>query len=106
MAPSRRLIVGSAGSANAFGTIQSVRDRYGESVFVVAIDTNPRELVAASVIADAFVQVPVARSAEFPETPGRLAATYPDSDYPPVHDEEIEVATRLARVMRPDLDAA
>ena len=94
--PTRRLIVGTAGSANAFGTIQSVRDHYGESVFVIATDTNPHELVAASVLADAFVQVPPARASEFPAALRALAASYPGSAYLPLHDEEIEVAAQLA----------
>jgi carbamoyl-phosphate synthase large subunit len=93
---SRRLIVGTAGSANAFGTIQSVRDRYGNSVFVIATDTNPRELVAASVLADAFIQVPLARSPAFPAALRDIAASYPGSYYLPVHDDEIEIAARLA----------
>lgn len=93
---SRGLIVGAAASANTFGTIQSVRARYGDAVFVVATDTNRRELVAASVLADAFVQVPLARTPEFPEALRGLAAAYPDSHYLPMHDEEIGVAARLA----------
>lgn len=96
MHQSRRLIVGSSGSANSFGTIQSVRDHYGDSVFVVATDTNRRELVAASVLADAFVQVPAARSPEFPQALAEIAASYPDSFYLPVHDDELEAAARLA----------
>jgi len=96
MAPDRRLIVGSAGGTNAFGTIRSVRARYGNAVFVVAIDTNPRELVAASALADAFVQVPPARAPQFPESLHDLAATYPGSHYLPLHDEEIGVAASLA----------
>src|SRR5271166_4816292 len=93
---SRRLIVGSAGSSNSFGTIQSVRDHYGDSVFVIATDTNRREMVAASVLADAFVQVPLARSPEFPEALRRIAASYPGSYYLPVHDDELEISARLA----------
>ncbi|HTS93283.1 MAG TPA: hypothetical protein VMG55_14835, partial [Stellaceae bacterium] len=62
----RRLIVGAAGGAAGFGTIRSVRERWGHSVEVIAIDTNPRELVAASAIADAFLRVPPARSRDFP----------------------------------------
>jgi carbamoyl-phosphate synthase large subunit len=93
----RRLIVGAAGSANGFGTIRSARDRYGDSVFVIAIDTNRRELVAASVLADAFVRVPPARARDFPEALDAVAAAFPECDYLPIHDEEIEVATRLAR---------
>jgi biotin carboxylase len=96
MSHSRRLIVGSAGSGIAFGTIQSIRDRYAKSVVVIAIDTNRRELVAASVLADAFVQVPLARAPEFPAALQGLAASYPDSYYLPIHDEEIDVAARLA----------
>lgn len=92
----RRLIVGTAGGANAFGTIRAVRDRYGESVFIIATDTNPREMVAASAIADAFVRVPLASSPEFPDALRRIAASYPESTYLPVHDAEIELAARLA----------
>jgi carbamoyl-phosphate synthase large subunit len=103
---SRRLIVGTSGGANAFGTIQSVRDHYGESVFVIATDSNPRELVAASAVADAFVQVPLARAPEFPAALRDLAASYPGSQYLPVHDDEIEIAARLAAEGRlpPGLD--
>jgi len=93
---SRRLIVGAAGSANSLGTIQSVREHYGDSVFVIAIDTNPRELVAASVLADAFIQVPLARSLEFPKALREIAKSYPGSYYLPIHDDEIEIAARLA----------
>jgi carbamoyl-phosphate synthase large subunit len=95
-AETRRLIVGSAGSAISFDTIQAVRNRYGHSVFVIAIDINPRELVAASVLADAFLRVPPARSPEFPEALRAIAATYPGACYLPVHDEEIATAARLA----------
>ena len=96
MTASRRLIVGAAGSSNAFGTIRSVRDRYGDGVFVVAIDTHPREFVAASTLADAFVQVPLARTPDFAATLRDLAHSYPGSWYLPIHDEEILAATRLA----------
>ena len=92
----RRLIVSAAGSANAFGTIQSVRDRYGDSVFVIATDTNPRELVAASVLADAFVRVPPALSSEFLHALGEIAASYPGSCYLPIHDDELQITARLA----------
>ena len=93
----RRLIVGAAGSANGFGTIRSARDRYGDSVFVIATDTNRRELVAATAVSDAFVQVPAARSPEFPAALQAIAASFPESDYLPIHDDEIEAAARLAR---------
>jgi len=92
---SRRLIVGSAGSSNSFGTIQSAREHWGDSVFIVAIDTNRRELVGASALADAFVRVPPARSAEFPDALRHIANSYPGSSYLPIHDEEIEVAVQL-----------
>jgi len=96
MTARRRLIVGSAGSTVAFGTIRSLRERYGDGVFVIAIDTNPRELVAASVLADAFVQVPPARSPQFMAALHGLAQSYASSAYLPLHDEEIEVTSRLA----------
>src|SRR5271167_502752 len=92
----RRLIVGSAGSGGSFDVVRAVRQWYGDTVFVIAIDTNPRERVTASLLSDAFVQVLPARSPEFAEALARLAEAYPESSYLPMHDEEIEVAARLA----------
>jgi len=92
----RRLIVGSAGSTGSFGVIKGVRQWYGETVFIIAIDINPRERVAASLFSNAFVQVPLARSPEFADALALLAASYPGSSYLPIHDEEIEAAARLA----------
>lgn len=97
MAPDRRrLIIGTAGSAVAFGAIRSVRAHYGDAVFLVAMDTNRREMVASSVLADAFVQVPLARSPEFPNALGKISEAYPGSCYLPVHDDELEISARLA----------
>lgn len=92
----RRLIVGTAGSAVAFGAIRSVRAHYGDAVFLIATDTNRREMVAASVLADAFVQVPLARSPEFPEALRKISESYPGSYYLPVHDDELGISARLA----------
>lgn len=96
MTAQRRLIVGSAGGAPAFGVIRSVRERYGNAAFVIAIDTNPSELVAASALADAFVRVPAASDPAFCVALRDIAAVYPASGYLPLHDDEIDVATRLA----------
>ena len=96
MIASRRLIVGSAGGTSSFGIIRSVRERFGDRVFLVAIDTHPRELVAASGLADAFVQVPRAQAPQFPGALRELALAYAESAYLPMHDEEIVVAARMA----------
>ncbi len=100
MAARRRLIVGSAGGTSAFGVIRSVRERYGDSVFVIAIDTNPRELVAATVLADAFTQVPPARAPQFPAMLQDLAKSYGRATYLPLHDAEILAAARLVEMGR------
>lgn len=92
----KHLILGAAGTGIAFGALHSIRERFGQSVYVIAIDPNPRDRVAASLYADAYVQVPLARSPEFGEALRRLAETYPGSCYLPAHDEEIEVAACLA----------
>ena len=94
----RRLIVGSAGSTSAFGVIRSVRERYRDSVFVIAIDINPPELVAATVVADAFVQVPWARAPEFLGVLQDLARSYAPATYLPLHDEEILAAAHFVEL--------
>ena len=92
----RRLLIGTAGSAVAFGAIRSVRAHWGDRVFVIAMDTNCREMVASSVLADAFHQVPLARAPDFAEALGKISASYPGSCYLPVHDDELEISARLA----------
>jgi carbamoyl-phosphate synthase large subunit len=102
----RQLILGAAGSGISHDTLRSVREQFGDRVFVVAIDINPRERVAASVMADAFVQVPLARSTAFLPALAELAEAYPGSCYLPVHDEELAAVADLATAGRlpPGLD--
>jgi biotin carboxylase len=89
--------IGSSGSATGFGVTSSIRDRWGDSVRVVALDTNPPELNAAATLADDYVQVPAAGAPRYAEVMDRLiaAATGP-TIYIPIYDSEILEAARLA----------
>lgn len=92
----RRLIVGGAGSLAALGIVRSVRRQFGDAVFIVAMDTNPRDQVAAAAFADAFVQVPMARSVKFHQALSDIAAAFPHAAYLPTNEYEIDVAAHLA----------
>jgi biotin carboxylase len=59
---------------------------------VVVADTNPRELVAASADADAFVQVPAVRDARFSEVFNDAAVRSEVDTWVPVHDLEVIAA--------------
>src|ERR1700730_16447017 len=89
--------VGSSGSATGFGMLRSIRDRWGEAVRLVALDTSPPELNASSVLADEYIRVPPVAAAEYPETIERLLQQVTDRTvYIPIYDSEILMAARRA----------
>jgi carbamoylphosphate synthase large subunit len=88
--------VGAAGTGTAFGLIRSVRKRWGDKVRIVAADTNPAHLVAATTLADAFVKVPPIADPAFIKV---LAAEFARSGpvtYVAILDAEILLAAELA----------
>ena len=92
---SHRLWVSSAGAASGYGIVASVRDVWGRSVWIVCADTNPAELVAASVHADDFVRVPpIAEPAYESVLLAELSRRHVDT-YVPLRDEEVVLASEL-----------
>jgi carbamoylphosphate synthase large subunit len=87
--------IGAAGTRAAYGLVASIRAVWRDAVHVVAADTNPRHLVAASLLADDYVQVPpVADSGFRPMLLDKLDAFEVDA-YLPILDEEIVLAAEL-----------
>lgn len=81
-------IVCAAGSGPSFGFIQRVRIVWGDQVHLVALDTNPRQLVSASVIADTFVQVSGSKEPAFVEELAQILDRWPDAHvYPAVNSD-------------------
>lgn len=90
-----RVCVGAAGSATGWGVVRSLRARWPE-LDVTAVDTNPRELVAAAALATAFVRVPPAESAGYAEAMGALFRERRVDTYVPIHDLDLIAAARAA----------
>ncbi|MEO8227531.1 MAG: ATP-grasp domain-containing protein [Gemmatimonadota bacterium] len=92
--------LGAAGTGTAFGIAASIRARWGGAVRLIAADTNPAHLVAASALADAFVQVPPAASPEFAAFLTHHLVQARATTYVPILDREILVAAELAEAGR------
>lgn len=87
--------LGSAGTGTAFGLAQTLRERWGKNVRVVAADIREPHLVATSLLADSFRVVPLTAEAGFAEV---LQAGLRDervTHYQPILDEEILLAATL-----------
>ncbi|MBM3826714.1 MAG: ATP-grasp domain-containing protein [Verrucomicrobia bacterium] len=90
----RNVIVGAAGSGTGFAAITSLRKNWGDGVFIVGLDTNPRQLVTASLLVDKFVQVPFASEPSFWETLQSEAVMLGESFFMPLLPEEVLAVAR------------
>lgn len=59
------VLIAAAGSGVSWQMINRLKIVWGDEVRVIAVDTNPRHLVAASLIADEFAQVPPSSSPDY-----------------------------------------
>ncbi len=91
------LFVGAAGTGTAYGLCWSARQHFGDRIRIVVADTNPRHLVAASALSDAFEQLPPVASGEFPAALGAALRRHRVDTYQPILDEEIVLAAEMAR---------
>ncbi|MBE2316897.1 ATP-grasp domain-containing protein [Solirubrobacter sp. CPCC 204708] len=89
------LLAGAAGTATAYGLLRSVRERWGAAVRLVAADINPPHLVAATTLADASHQVPLAADPGFQARIVELVAAEAVTVWWPVLDAEIVIAADL-----------
>lgn len=92
VAPPGPVLVTAAGTAAGYGIARSVRAAWGAGVRVVAADTNPPELVAASALADVAVQVPGWESAGYPDVIAELCARHGVTTWWPIIDGEVAAA--------------
>lgn len=94
------VLIGSSGTGNAFSSILALRRNWGNSVKIVSIDTNPRNLVTSSLLSDCFYQVPGNNNPEFKEKVTEICKEENIDTYIPFIDEEIFVAAVLYEEMR------
>lgn len=93
--PPPRVLLGTAGTATTWGVARSLRDRWGGRIHIVATDRLPQRLVAASALADHFVQMPAVADERFAPDLLSLIAEQSIDTYAPTFDGEIVLAARL-----------
>jgi UDP-2-acetamido-3-amino-2,3-dideoxy-glucuronate N-acetyltransferase len=91
----RSVLLGSAGTGTAFASMQALRRNWGDSVKVIAIDSNPKHLVTNSLLADKFFQVPLNTDAEFKNKLEKILNEEDIDTYIPFIDHEISLAAKL-----------
>jgi len=89
------VLIGSSGTGNAFSSILALRRNWGDSVKIVAIDTNPRNLVTSSLLSDIYYQVPENCKPEFKDKVTEICSKENIDTYIPFIDEEIFAAAVL-----------
>lgn len=90
------IAVGSAGSSTGLGCLRALSEAVAQGhlgVRLLACDTNPEELVPAATEFD-FCRVPSAHDSAFVEQTVSVLLSRGVSAFYPIHDAEIEVATR------------
>jgi carbamoylphosphate synthase large subunit len=109
------VLLGSAGTGTAFGAASALRRHWSERVTIVAMDTNPRYLVTASLLCDGFEQVPPSDDEAFPAALLAITKHYRVDTYLPLVDIELVRAAELRdsfflprgiRVLAPPLHSA
>ena len=100
MGPEPVIWLGAAGTATAHGLLRSIRRHWGVRVSVVAADSSPWWLVAASRLADTTEQTPMVSDPGFLEFMVDALRRLHVDIYVPILDEEILVAAELREARR------
>lgn len=100
------LLITSAGTGTAYAYVLAVR-KYFPALRVITADTNPRNLVAGSCLADRHVVLPSFDPNSYGEHIAKVLAQHGVTHYLPIIDPEILFATEwhepICTVMAPDV---
>jgi carbamoylphosphate synthase large subunit len=95
MIQSKVVLIGSSGAGNAFASSLALRRNWGNSIRLIATDTNPRYLVSTSLVSDKFYQVPDANNPEFKNIVAGIMVEEEVNTYVPFVENEIVTAALL-----------
>ncbi len=95
--PERRVLLGACGTGTSFAIATRLRSTWGDAVHLVGLDTNPRHLVATSVLCDDFIQAPPVKSQEFQPFLVATIRTRDIDTYVPILNDEIALASEISR---------
>jgi carbamoyl-phosphate synthase large subunit len=109
----RRVMVGAAGTATAFGIVRTLRANWDGAVEIVVADVRPRRLIGAAAFADEYLQSPSVADDDYADW---LEAALHETGvalYVPLIDEDIAIAAEIAerrplrtRIAAPPLESA
>lgn len=89
------ILLGSAGTGAAFASLLAIRRNWGNSLKVIAIDSNPQYLVTGSLLSDKFIQVPLTSDVQFKDKLESILISETIGTYVPFIDNEIYLGALL-----------
>jgi hypothetical protein len=93
----QRVLLGAAGTGLGFAIARCLKQNWGPNVYLVGVDTNPRELVSASLVCDEFITVPQASTDAYAEKIISIITADGIDTYIPIINAELLQAERVSR---------
>lgn len=91
MSKKKRILISAGGTASALHLVRVLKGHYADAVEVHVCDINPAHLVAASLEADAYVQVPAVTAEGYRQTVLDYISRHGIGVYVPLIDVDLEV---------------
>ncbi|MDI9338861.1 MAG: ATP-grasp domain-containing protein [Alphaproteobacteria bacterium] len=91
----RNILIGSAGTASAFATIQAIRRNLDTNCYIISTDINPPHLVTSSLLSDKHIQVNKSNNPKFENEILKIINEHNIDTYIPFIDLEVLIASKL-----------
>lgn len=94
-----KILIGALGTGTSFSIVTQLQSIWGSELSITGIDSNPKELVAASPLVDSFFQVPLTADPGFELAVLKIIEDNQIQLFIPVLNEEIELANKLEDIL-------
>ena len=91
----KTILLSSAGTGTAFASMLALRKNWGNSIKVITVDSNPRNLVTSSILADKFIQVPLNSDDKFKKKLIEIITEEKVDTYIPFIDHEVWIGAKI-----------
>jgi len=89
------ILIGAVGTGTSYAIVSQIKSVYGSLVRITGVDSNPKELVASSVLIDDFVCVPETDDPLFEDSIINIIEKFKINLYIPILADEIIFANKL-----------
>src|SRR5215472_12055962 len=96
IAEGQTVLLTAVGAGAGFASVVALRRHFASGIRIIAADTNPSELVTASLLSDRFFRIPGWRAPAFPARLQEIVRAEAVTTYVPLLDGEIALAAELA----------